>query len=106
MTANAPERFVEGDEIGPVAIFVMLAAHPVILFIARKLERGSPLRPHESLVVVRRRVDQGPHDLLRRPLALCNRAPGGGIRYRAKLRDGGVDRLQQPGRNRRKWALS
>lgn len=61
---SAPEL----DNVGPWLLAILLRADPLVLIVTRKDEVVSELRPDESLMIVRRRVDQMPENLNRRPV--------------------------------------
>jgi hypothetical protein len=55
------------DEVRPRFGGVRLAVHPALLFVARNLQASGELGADEALVVVRRRIDQVPEELLLGP---------------------------------------
>ncbi len=53
------------DQSGPRFFFNGLHTHPILLFIAGKVERALQGGAHEPLMVIRGRIDQMSEDLLR-----------------------------------------
>jgi hypothetical protein len=68
MSKMSVVRMPQVDDILPRSIRIVLAADPVVLFVARKRQLGSLLRTNEPLVVVGGRIDEVSDYLLWRPL--------------------------------------
>src|SRR5262245_26093675 len=60
---GAPQR----DDVIPRRVLISLHTNPVVLRVAGQREIRSLLRSHKSLMVVRGRIHQMSHHLLRRP---------------------------------------
>src|SRR5262245_28782998 len=67
------------DDLFPWPILVALRANPLVAVVARQVDAVDELQACESLVIVRRRIDQMTEDFLLRPLAWL-RAQGCGRR--------------------------
>src|SRR5689334_9754230 len=61
-------RAPELDQLRPRLVRVFLRAHPFVLFVTREHQLIRELRAHESLMIIRRGIDQMPEDLDRRPI--------------------------------------
>ena len=70
------ERRPQGQEIFPARLLVVLQGHPLVLVVAGEDQVVLKRRSDESLVVVRRRIDQVADDLARRPLPRRRPAAG------------------------------
>jgi hypothetical protein len=70
----------EGREVMPGTILAMLTAHPLVLRISWEHKCRLLQCPDESLMIIGRRINQVPNDLLGRPLARRVRPSGFEIR--------------------------
>jgi len=57
----------ELHQIAPLAGGIVLRAHPIVLLIGGKHQAIFVLQTHETLMIVGRRIDEMPEDLLFRP---------------------------------------
>ena len=80
------EGLPEEDEVGPLALLIVLNGDPVILLVTGEHQVILQLRADETSVVVRRRVDQVADDLLRRPPVRRRSDCGLGARQRSQAR--------------------
>ena len=73
------EEMPEAHELRPRGFLVALGGDPGFLFVAREDEIVRELGSDETLMVVGRRIDQVPQNLLARPAAFDGR--NGGFRF-------------------------